>query len=259
MRHYQTKQIAIGRSCKANQFRKAKRYTLLLVLFISALSKTNAQTSGLRIAASYEITYANSGELRFKSNLLSAAVLRKLINEAKIQEIIATKDPIGTIKKEGTDNIKKNVTIKEAPIRVVTTSGTIYDIPGSTAAYQYTSLQASFKFVYEVRGLSAQQVNAFNAQQSIELYKLEKGDNTRSFCIPSGSCTSVNIPIQITGNGLHGVSNYGGAGAATGKGDNLFTIVIPSGYLAPGEYAFIDKSSLTADGNSLKCFAFTVR
>ncbi len=95
----------------------------------------------------------------------------------------------------------------------------------------------------------------------IELYKLEKSSRIRSFCIPSGNCTSLNIPIQITLNGQPVVPNAGNtanAGAGAGKSPVYF-VVIPSGYLQTGEYAFIDKSTLTTDGSAIQCFAFTVK
>jgi hypothetical protein len=78
----------------------------------------------------------------------------------------------------------------------------------------------------------------------IELYKLEVGTSCRSFSIPAGSCNSVNIPIQITSDGAR---------------VPVYSVAIPSGYLQPGEYAFIDKSSLNTDGSALVCFAFTVK
>ena len=248
----------IRKSKKVNRAKKISRYIFLLVMFTMVLLQTNAQSSGLRIAASNEI-----GTGQFKGNLLSNAALRKIVQQAKKQEIPATKDIAEPAKKEIPDDVKaandtkKSQTIKEIPAPVVTTSATIYDIPGSTAVYQYTSLQASFKFRYYLHGTTAQPQNISDISQVIELYKLEKGANTRSFCIPAGSCTSVNIPIQITGRGLlNGNSN--GAGAESGY-NSCFTVLIPSGYLQPGEYAFIDKSSLSADFTALQCFAFTVK
>ncbi|MEP6673882.1 MAG: hypothetical protein ABJA78_01960 [Ferruginibacter sp.] len=246
MKSYQTKQFAIVRS-------------FLITLFAIAILQTNAQMSGLGIAATNSISYSSSGEVRFSNKIeQSTAASRKLFNEVKKQQITKeiTKDILdSTIVKKVPVGSKA---IIEASAPVVTTSGTIYDIPGITALHQYTSLQASFKFTYDLHGLSQQQQNISDITQVIELYKLEKGTNTRSFCIPSGSCSSINIAIQITGNGLlNGITGSGGA--AVGKSVSGFTVVFPSGYLAPGEYAFIDKSSLTTDGTSLRCFAFTVK
>ena len=255
MKPDQTKQLVIGKSYKANRFTTIiKKYTFLLLLLTITMLQTHGQRSGLRIAALNEIGAGG----QFKGNSLSTAALRKLVNEDKKQQIATTKDPIGSTKKEAPGYAKaandapQSQSRQAIPGPVVTTSGTIYDMPGSTSIYQYTSLQASFIFLYELNGLSPQQQNISDISQVIELYKLEKGASTRSFCIPSGGCTSVNIPIQITGQGLHH------PGEAWGK--NLhFTIVIPSGYLQPGEYAFIDKSSLSADFTALNCFAFTVK
>ena len=95
----------------------------------------------------------------------------------------------------------------------------------------------------------------FNPSDEIELDKLQKGINTRTFCIPTGVCTSVNIPIQITGDGYIPAS---GTGAAAGKTSG-YMVIIPYGYLQPGEYAFIDKSSLKPNGPALICFAFNVK
>lgn len=229
---------------------------ILIMLITSAPVDSNGQNSGLNIGAISEVTVDPRGPVSIKGIEQSTAVLRKLVNEAKKQEIVATKDPIASTKKEITTEkpIKK-----ELPVPVVTTSGTIYDIPGATAIHQYTSLQASFKFLYELHGLSPQQYQTFNVTQAIELYKLEKGTSTRSFCIPSGSCSSVNIPIQITGNGLRGGPVSTSSGGAARSPYSCFTVVFPSGYLEPGEYAFIDKSSLKPDGTALICFVFTVK
>lgn len=95
----------------------------------------------------------------------------------------------------------------------------------------------------------------FNPSDAIELYKLEKGIYTHTFCIPPGGCTSVNIPIQITGDGYIPAAGTGTAAGKTGG----YMVVIPSGYLQPGEYAFIDKSSLKADGSALAYFGFNVK
>lgn len=240
-----------------------KRVISILLLISAAQLNVQAQLSGLKIAAAGEVVTDPRAGVTVKGIEKSIAVLRKTVkydNEEKQKQIVAAKDPAQITKPIAVETItkeaKKSILVKELHPAVVTTSGTIYDIPGSTSLHQYSSLQANFKFLYDQRFLSAQQYNGFNVTQSIELYKMEKGTDVRSFCIPSGNCNSVNIPIQISGNGLRGgASNTGGVSSTWG----IFTVAISTGYLLPGEYAFIDKSSLKPDGSALACFTFTVK
>jgi hypothetical protein len=237
---------------------------LFFLYFISA--NAYSQFSGLRINIENTTRVIKDGSYTIVSMKESIATLRVLVNDQqKIK--LSEKDNISSsdqIKLMAADTSKteagklksaKTVVTKLNPLTtpepILTTSGTIYDIPVATSLNQFTSLQANFKFLYNVHGLFQTQVSNFNAVQYIELYKLEKGTDKRSFCIPAGSCSSINIPIQITGNGLYGLTNEPAHG--------VFTVTIPSGYLQPGEYAFIDKSSLTADSKSLVCFPFTVK
>jgi hypothetical protein len=262
---------------------------LIGLTLITATLNTHAQNSGFQIATSGEVTIMRDGEVRINGITPNTASLRKTVVSNAVNNFnqltpAQLQNPIGSTKqstaKETTSKeiVAAETTVKETsetvpatavkqakPINVLVdpattiTSATIYDIPGTTSipSRQYTSLQAGFKFTYYDRNRTTQSPAGI-----IELYKLEKGTNIRSFCIPSGGCASVNIPIQITANGQPVVADAGGnagAGGGTGKSP-LYLVVLPNGgYLQPGEYAFIDKSSLYLNGSALVCFTFTVR
>ena len=234
----------------------AKQIILLMALFLT-VQVTNAQRSMLLIGTlTNNELVGRDGSENYKGGISSTtASLRKEIVRDKIdnKNILpeASKDkPIPT-------DMQKNGTPKIIVAPVLTTIGTIYDIPGNTATNQYSSLQANFKFFF----YNGNTRSSGSPAGLVELYKLEKGPNTRSFCIPSGGCASVNIPIQITANGQAVVpeATTGGGGRASGKSP-LYLVILPNGgYLQPGEYAFIDKSSLKQDGTALLCFTFTVK
>jgi hypothetical protein len=237
---------------KSRQVKMAIKKIILFLILAITIIKADAQRSGLVIGILSNHNIADG-----KGGIEPAtAALRKEV----VRDKVDLKNPLLENPKEKvviTDD-KKNITPKTITPPAITTSGTIYDIPGNTAISQYTSLQANFQFsFYNITNRTLT-----SPAGVIELYKLEKGANTRSFCIPSGGCASVNIPIQITANGQPVVASAGtggGAGAATGKSP-MYLVVLPNGgYLQPGEYAFIDKSSLKPDGSALVCFTFTVK
>ncbi|MGG9960413.1 hypothetical protein [Ferruginibacter sp. SUN106] len=252
---------------------KEQYYTKKLILFIVfyiTVIKAEAQTSGLFIGTTsgYKI-FNPDGSLNFKGGITSAiAALRVQIIKPRVdKKITSPVDPKVQISETNIDSVVTNkdeikaVSQQAVAAPVTRTLSTIYDIPGNTSVNQYTSLQANFQFLFfdpsqRIRTPS-------NPAGVIELYKLEKGSNTRTFCIPSGNCSSVNIPIQITENGQPVVAGAGINGATAGAGVGkppIYMVVIPNGgYLQPGEYAFIDKSSLKPDGSALVCFTFTVR
>lgn len=275
---------------------QAKHIKLLILIgvVVTPALNTYAQNSGLQIATSGEaFVDSRTGEIRGIES--SIAVFRKtVVNNAasNFNNPIAAQlqNPLGstkeaTLKKTSKEIVASETAVKETsetavaindketvaatevkqvrvlnvPATTTVTSTTIYDISGITAtpSRQYTSLQAGFKFTYfDRRGIVQSPAGV------IELYKLEKGITTRSFCIPWGGCASSNIPIQITANGQPIVADAGtGRVAGTGSGKSpLYLVVLPNGgYLQPGEYAFIDKSTLTRDGSALVCFTFTVR
>jgi len=244
-----------------------KQLILVIVLYI-AVTKAEAQTSGLFIGTltGYKIVNPD-GSLNLKGGIASAiAALRVQIIKPKIDKnAVVPVDP----KLVNTDGNIDPVAINKDSIKVVSqqvvaapvtrTLSTIYDIPGNTSGNQYTSLQANFHFIYFNSSAGPGRAPS-NPAGAVELYKLEKGVNTRTFCIPAGSCLSVNIPIQMTDNGQPVVAGASvNVGGAYGK-PSIYMVVIPNGgYLQPGEYAFIDKGSLKADGSALVCFAFTVK
>jgi hypothetical protein len=263
-------------------------------VLISAITlNAHAQNSNLQIATASEIAADRTGEFRFTGIEFSIATLRKTVVNAALNQLTPEqlRNPVGSTKeitpkekiaeqpavnetgsKEitmlekdkktvATAEVKQNKQINtfSVPATTTITSATIYDIAGATAipSRQYTSLQAAFKFLF-YNGTTRM---ASSPAGIIELYKLEKSTSSRSFCIPSGGCASVNIPIQITVNGQPVMPDAGIIDARAGAGKSpLYMVVLPNGgYLQPGEYAFIDKSSLSRDGSALKCFAFTVR
>jgi hypothetical protein len=236
-----------------------KRLILIITTLSSAAFTAHAQKSNTWIylsSTSNEVVYNLRPDI-----VKSMATLRKEIVKDKevAKDKIEIKKELLEVEKEipVKKEIKKNI-VPKVTAPVVVTNTTVYDIQGNTAAAQYTSLQANFKFLF-----ADAETGSLNSPAGvIELYKLEKGINTRSFCIPSGGCASVNIPIQIMEDGKIVVADAGtfrSAGANSGKSP-LYLVVLPNGgYLQPGEYAFIDKSSLNRDASALYCFSFTVK
>ena len=283
MKPIQIKQLIKGKLIKAIFFITIKKSIFLLVLFTMALLQTNAQRSGLYISTLNNPDFSNlRGGIPATTAALRKEIARdfpinKGINQAikkeipvatKIEKQVATESekqktiekeaPVTTDKETSEKTVKetlsKNSTIPTDLKITYTTNYTIYDMPGNTAVLQLTSLQASFKFMF-INTNNIKESISNNSAGLIELYKLEKNSSIRTFCIPSGNCTSLNIPIQITLNGQPVVPNAVNASAAGA----VYFVIIPSGYLQPGEYAFIDKSTLTTDGTSIQCFAFTVK
>lgn len=228
-------------------FAVAKKYAALALMILATLN-ANAQRSGLTISVA---TNAHIVDGKGGIHPISATLRKekKVVND--LVEATKTKS-FNPNDMRATP--EKKVPNKIQPITppVVIASTTIYDIAGNTAPNQYTSLETNFIFTfYNVNGIV---INSLS--EIIELYKLEKGASSRSFCIPAGNCTAVNIPIQISGNASDDI-RISGKGAGAGRAI-LHHITIPSGYLSAGEYTFIDKATLTADGTALVCFAFTV-
>ena len=230
-------------------FANAKKY-VAFALMLFATWNANAQRSGLTITVASKAQQITAMRGGINPTTATLRKVNKVVND--IAE--ATKKMQSSSLNTMSPTTEKKVPDKMQQITppVVVTSTTIYDIKDNTAPDQYTGLQADFVFTFYninntlISGLS----------EIIELYKLEKGATTRSFCIPAGNCTAINIPIQISDNAspdIHGTAK----GAAAGK-STIHQITIPSGYLSAGEYAFIDKSTLTGDGTALVCFTFTV-
>jgi hypothetical protein len=222
-----------------------KKYAAFALMILATLN-ANAQRSGLTISIVAKTQQIADGKGGIKPTTATLRKVKKAVND--IAEATKTKsfnpnDMSPTHEKKVPNKIQQ-ITTPE-----VVTSTTIYDISGATAQDQYTSLQANF--IFKFVNVNSNVIGSLS--EIIELYKLEKGATNRSFCIPSGNCTAVKIPMQISDNiGIPG----NGSGAAT---TIVHRITVPSGYLAAGEYAFIDKSTLTADGTAMVCFAFTVK
>ena len=229
-------------------FAAAKKYVAFSLMLLGTLN-ANAQHSGLTISIASKAQQIVAMRGGISPTTATLRKVKKVVNDiseaTKKMQSSTLNTP--TTEKKVVDKIPH--TFSPSP---VITSTTIYDIKDNSAPDKYTSLQANFVFTFYninntlISGLS----------EIIELYKLEKGATSRSFCIPAGNCLAINIPIQISDNAspdIHGSEKGAGAGKST-----IHQITIPSGYLSAGEYAFIDKSTLTADGTGLVCFAFTV-
>ncbi|MEO6133559.1 MAG: hypothetical protein ABIP35_00310 [Ginsengibacter sp.] len=229
-------------------FAAAKKYVAFSLMLLATL-RADAQHSGLTISVASKAQQIAAMRGGISPTTATLRKVKKVVNDiaeaTKKMQSSSLNTP--TTEKKVVDQIPQTF-----PTSPVITSATIYDIKANTAPDQYTSLQANFVFTFYntnnalISGLS----------EIIELYKLEKGAITRSFCIPAGNCKAINIPIQISDNAspdIHGTEKGAGAGKST-----IHHITIPSGYLSAGEYAFIDKSTLSADGTALVCFAFTV-
>ena len=230
---------------RTNIFAAAKKYATFIFLMILILN-ANAQRSGLNIAIA---TTANIAGGKGGIQQTTATLHKEVVKDVPIP---VDGKPFEFNDKSGTPEKKAVSKPKEIAPPVVKTSATVYDIAGNAASDQYTSLQANFIFTFS--NINRSVISSLS--EIIELYKLEKGTSTRSFCIPAGSCTAVNIAIQISNNASEDIRipvNRGSYGNPI-----LHHITIPSGYLSPGEYAFIDKSSLKTDGTALVCFAFRV-
>lgn len=230
-------------------FAAAKKYGAFSLMLLATLN-ADAQHSGLTISVASRAQQIAA----MKGGITPTTATLRKVNKATMDIAEATKKMQSSSLNNTSPTSEKKVPGKMQQFTppATITSTTIYEIANNTSTDQYTSLQANFVFSFYninntlISGLS----------EIIELYKLEKGATTRSFCIPAGNCTAINIPIQISDNAspdIHGTVKGAGAGKST-----IHHITIPSGYLSAGEYAFIDKSTLKADGTALVCFAFTV-
>jgi len=113
----------------------------------------------------------------------------------------------------------------------------VFEISEATSANSYTSIQATFF------GFSS----PVDLSSMIELYKLEVTGTKRIFSVISKTTASEKIPVtfkKIITDAATPVSRY---------------IIGISNYLATGEYALINKSTLTSKGNIISCYAFSIK
>ncbi|MFN8252456.1 MAG: hypothetical protein U0V75_11305 [Ferruginibacter sp.] len=165
----------------------------------------------------------------------TASLLKEVANPVvKSKNLAALKTAVDSSTKKQPVQTKVEVTQK------MMQNSSIFIIDGASSPRQYTSLQAA-KLVFD-----------FNCKATeIEMYKLETGTSTRSFSIPlhSNGNKAENIPVQI--------SNY--TESSPRLAGSYRHIMPVQGYLQPGEYVIIDKSTLSADGSRLGCLAFSVK
>lgn len=115
-----------------------------------------------------------------------------------------------------------------------TETSTVYEIPGSRSSVRIKSIEALFK-------TSSDNISAkIDPATVIQLFQLAVSKNKRTFSLVNDSRVgSVTVPISFQPE------------------DYLFYKIILSNNLASGEYAFIDKTTATADGK-VTVFAFGI-
>ncbi len=123
------------------------------------------------------------------------------------------------------DKLELSQAIFQTKGKTSTTSST-YNISGIKSTMRIKISEAFFQ------AKSDQTTGSMNPADYISLYKITVGKSTRSFTIKTdGSANAMLIPIVF-------------------RNRDLITYrVTPSSGLLPGEYAFIDKSTTTAEGN----------
>jgi hypothetical protein len=117
----------------------------------------------------------------------------------------------------------------------------IFVLNGASANASTTTLNARFGFDGDP-----------NDSMNIELYKVEvKGDN-RNFSVDPAKTLAVKIPIYFLEK-----MPQGGFGSRNETRTKLNQIKLYD-YLVAGEYVFIDKASVSADGIQINCYAFKI-
>lgn len=156
--------------------------------------------------------------------------------------VIDTKLPLKDSARFVTASQKKQVVKpQDLPMPKMIQSGTVYVVPGEASAKQFTSLQVNMVLEKSC------------ATPDLELYKVDAKNGLRSFSIPAGmnGNTAVIIPITIEPSAELSLG---------GKPSGSYRKIKPlAGYLQPGEYILIDKSTLSQDGSKIGCVAFSVK
>lgn len=132
---------------------------------------------------------------------------------------------------------EKNVKNKRAakPNVVITKDPNIFMLDGVTSNVRLNTIAAKFGFA----GSASDSAN-------IVLYKAEIKDGKRFFSIMPGKtlCEKISIHFSTQSSG-------------TGSENGIVNIVIPT-VLQSGEYLFVDKASLSANAEQIKCYPFTI-
>jgi hypothetical protein len=127
--------------------------------------------------------------------------------------------------------------------REVTNDYSIFVLAGASSTIATTSIQAKFGF----DGNASDSTN-------IELYQVEVKDGNRIFSVIPGKTLAVKIPIHF----LEMIPYQGGGTKGDPLGRTGVNQVKISNYLTAGEYVFIDKASISADGTQINCYAFKI-
>lgn len=127
--------------------------------------------------------------------------------------------------------------VKKEPIK----DYSIFVLNGASSTLSTTSIQAKFGFDGDAKDSTA-----------IELYKVELKDGNRIFSVIPGKTNAIKIAISF----LEKIPE----GQGTSRDDKRTTInqVLLPDYLTAGEYVFIDKKSISADGTQINVYAFTI-
>jgi hypothetical protein len=137
----------------------------------------------------------------------------------------------------------KSLTEPSGLKREVTKDYSIFVLTGTTSSVATTSLQAKFGF----DGNAGDSTN-------IELYKVEVKNGNRIFSVIPAKTLAIKIPIHF----LEMIPYEGGGTKADPLGRSGVNQVKLYTYLTQGEYVFIDKASISADGTQINCYAFKI-
>jgi hypothetical protein len=117
----------------------------------------------------------------------------------------------------------------------------IFVLNGASANASTTTLNAKFGFSGEPKDT-----------MDIELYKVEIKDGSRIFSVTPLKTSAIKIPIYFLEK-----MPQGGFGGRNDTRTNVNQIKLYD-YLGSGEYVFIDKASVSADGTQINCYAFKI-
>lgn len=208
-----------------------KKLTLITVTLLLAVNTFAQQGISCKAVFMYSTNALTALENATASLQLNAE--RPVIDTKKI-----IKDSTGVIV---TTEKKQPIKPQDFQAPKMIQSGTVYVVPGITSAKQFTSLQVNIVLPNDCRATE------------LELYKVDISSGVRSFAIPAGTNgnTAINIPVTIEPSAALTLG-----GKPTGSYRKIKPLV---GYLQPGEYILIDKSTLSQDGSKIGCVAFSVK
>ncbi len=136
----------------------------------------------------------------------------------------------------------KTITTQSKLKRTETKDYSIFVLAGTSSTVSTTSIQAKFGF----DGNAGDSVN-------IELYKVEVKDGNRIFSVVPGKTLAVKMSINFLEK-----QPPSGSTKDDPYGRTSVNQVKISNYLTQGEYVFIDKASISADGTQINCYAFNI-